>query len=96
MELFCPSLTKPLGKDGKTFKMWKFRSMCVDAEARLAELEEMNEKDGPVFKIADDPRITRVGRVIRKLSLDELPQFANVLVCSNVVGIRLISSIAEF
>ncbi len=68
-----------VGKDGRTFKMWKFRSMCVDAEAKLADLKEMNEKDGPVFKIADDPRITRVGKVIRKLSLDELPQFVNVL-----------------
>ena len=78
-----------VGKDGKTFKMWKFRSMCVDAEAKLADLKEMNEKDGPVFKIADDPRITRVGKWIRKLSLDELPQFANVLVGDmSVVGPR--------
>lgn len=59
--------------------MLKFRSMCVDAEERLAELQELNEKSGPVFKIADDPRITRVGKWIRKLSLDELPQFFNVL-----------------
>jgi len=58
--------------------MYKFRSMCVDAEARLAELRELNEKTGPVFKIADDPRITKVGRVIRKVSLDEMPQFFNV------------------
>lgn len=59
--------------------MYKFRSMCVDAEAKLAELRELNEKTGPVFKIADDPRITRVGKWIRKLSLDEFPQFFNVL-----------------
>ena len=58
--------------------MYKFRSMCVDAESKLAELQELNEKTGPVFKIADDPRITRVGKVIRKLSFDELPQFFNV------------------
>ena len=68
-----------MGKDGKTFYMYKFRSMCVDAEAKLAELQELNEKSGPVFKIADDPRITRVGKWIRKLSLDEMPQFYNVL-----------------
>lgn len=68
-----------VGKNGKTFQMLKFRSMCVDAEAKLAELKELNEKTGPVFKIADDPRITRVGKWLRKLSLDELPQFINVL-----------------
>lgn len=68
-----------VGRDGKTFRMYKFRSMCADAEQRLAELRGLNEKDGPVFKIANDPRITRVGRVIRKLSIDELPQFINVL-----------------
>lgn len=65
-------------KNGREFYMYKFRSMCVDAEERLADLQELNEKTGPVFKIADDPRITRVGKVIRKLSLDELPQFFNV------------------
>lgn len=68
-----------VGKDGRTFRMLKFRSMCVDAEDRLAELKELNEKAGPVFKIAEDPRITRVGKWLRKLSLDELPQFINVL-----------------
>lgn len=68
-----------VGLNGKTFKMLKFRSMCVDAEDRLAELKELNEKTGPVFKIAEDPRITRVGKWLRKLSLDELPQFVNVL-----------------
>ena len=68
-----------VGKDGREFKMYKFRSMCVDAEAKLAQLQALNEKTGPVFKMAEDPRITRVGHVIRKLSLDELPQFVNVL-----------------
>lgn len=67
-----------VGKGGKTFKMLKFRSMCVGAEGRLAELRELNEKTGPVFKIAKDPRITRVGKWLRRLSLDELPQFINV------------------
>lgn len=68
-----------VGKDGKHFRMWKFRSMYVDAEDRLAELKDLNEKDGPVFKIKDDPRVTRVGHFIRKTSLDELPQFFNVI-----------------
>ena len=60
---------KRVGKDGKEFNMYKFRSMCVDAEDRLAELRELNEKSGPVFKIAADPRITRVGKWLRKLSM---------------------------
>lgn len=68
-----------VGRGGETFQMYKFRSMCVDAEERLAELRELNEKTGPVFKMAEDPRVTRVGRWLRKLSLDELPQFINVL-----------------
>ena len=80
---------KRVSKNGKTFQMLKFRSMCVDAEAKLAELKELNEKTGPVFKIADDPRITRVGKWLRKLSLDELPQFVNVLFSDmSVVGPR--------
>nr|WP_197678271.1 sugar transferase [Parolsenella massiliensis] len=78
-----------VGKDGRTFRMLKFRSMCVDAEDRLAELKELNEKTGPVFKIAEDPRITRVGKRLRKLSLDELPQFINVLRADmSIVGPR--------
>lgn len=88
-----------VGRDGKTFRMHKFRSMCADAEKRLAELQDLNEKDGPVFKIANDPRITRVGRVIRKLSIDELPQFINVLVGDmSVVGPRppLPKEVAEY
>ena len=59
--------------------MYKFRTMYMDAEARRAELEKHNEKDGPVFKIANDPRITRVGKFLRRTSLDELPQLFNVL-----------------
>lgn len=67
------------GKDGKIFKMLKFRSMVVDAEKKLKELKDKNEMSGPVFKIKDDPRITRVGKFIRKTSIDELPQLINVL-----------------
>ena len=59
--------------------MFKFRSMYVDAEERLKEIEHLNEADGPIFKIKDDPRTTRVGRFIRKTSIDELPQLINVL-----------------
>jgi exopolysaccharide biosynthesis polyprenyl glycosylphosphotransferase len=68
-----------VGKDKRTFTMYKFRSMHVNADARLEELKHLNEKDGPVFKITNDPRVTRVGRFIRKFSLDEFPQFFNIL-----------------
>jgi exopolysaccharide biosynthesis polyprenyl glycosylphosphotransferase len=68
-----------VGKDGEHFNCYKFRSMYIDAERRKAELMVKNEADGPVFKMKNDPRITRVGRVIRKLSIDELPQLFNVL-----------------
>ena len=68
-----------VGRDGKLFKMYKFRSMYVDAEARLQELLKDNEMDGPAFKMKDDPRITRVGRFIRKVSIDELPQLINIV-----------------
>lgn len=68
-----------MGKDGRRFYCYKFRSMCVDAEARKHEVAQFNEQDGPVFKIKEDPRITRVGRLIRRYSLDELPQLFNVL-----------------
>lgn len=67
------------GKDGKEFTFYKFRSMCVDAEEKLDALMPMNEMNGPAFKIKNDPRITRVGKIIRKSGLDELPQFWNVL-----------------
>lgn len=70
---------KRVGRDGKTFKLYKFRSMCVDAEAKLKELLAKNEMDGPAFKIKDDPRITRIGHFIRKTSIDELPQLFNIL-----------------
>ncbi len=68
-----------VGRDGKEFKFYKFRSMYVNAEAHLDELMEQNEMDGPVFKIKNDPRVTRVGRFIRKTSIDELPQLVNIL-----------------
>lgn len=68
-----------VGRDGKLFKLLKFRTMCPDAEERLEELLSQNQMDGPVFKIKGDPRITRVGRFLRKTSLDELPQLVNVL-----------------
>jgi exopolysaccharide biosynthesis polyprenyl glycosylphosphotransferase len=67
------------GRHGRRFTMIKFRSMVVDAEAQRAKLAHLNEMDGPVFKIKADPRITRVGRIIRSTSIDELPQLFNVL-----------------
>ncbi len=68
-----------VGKNGRLFKIYKFRSMYIDAEARKAALMQQNEMNGLMFKMKDDPRITRVGRFIRKTSLDEFPQFFNVL-----------------
>ena len=68
-----------VGKDGRQFRMLKFRSMVVDADRRLAELRAQNEAIGPLFKMRRDPRVTRVGRFIRRWSLDELPQLFNVL-----------------
>ena len=67
------------GKYPKTFKMYKFRSMVHNAEDLLKDLMDRNEQTGPVFKINDDPRITKVGKFIRKTSIDELPQLFNVL-----------------
>lgn len=67
------------GKNGKIFKMLKFRSMVNNAEDLLDDLKDKNEQTGPVFKIKDDPRITKVGRFIRKTSIDELPQLFNIL-----------------
>jgi exopolysaccharide biosynthesis polyprenyl glycosylphosphotransferase len=67
------------GKDGEPFMMLKFRTMVVDAEARLGELVDLEQLDEPVFKIQNDPRVTRSGRFLRRTSLDELPQFFNVL-----------------
>jgi len=78
-----------VGRDGRRFKMVKFRSMKTDAEQQLAALKEQNEGAGLLFKMKDDPRVTRVGKVLRKLSLDELPQFWNVLIGDmSVVGPR--------
>lgn len=68
-----------VGRDGKIFKFYKFRSMMPNAEDKLHEVLERNEMDGPVFKMKNDPRITRVGRFIRKTSIDELPQLINIL-----------------
>jgi exopolysaccharide biosynthesis polyprenyl glycosylphosphotransferase len=68
-----------VGRNGETFHMLKFRSMVVDAEARLAELRERNDFDDVLFKMKQDPRVTRLGRFLRKYSLDELPQLANVV-----------------
>ena len=67
------------GYRGLTFPFLKFRTMHVDAEARLAEVRMLNEQSGPVFKIRNDPRVTRVGRILRRFSIDELPQLLNVL-----------------
>lgn len=68
-----------VGKNGKTFKMYKFRSMFINADKMLDKLKEQNDVDGPMFKMKDDPRVTKIGHFIRKHSLDELPQFLNVL-----------------
>ncbi|MBN1130957.1 MAG: sugar transferase [Chitinispirillaceae bacterium] len=68
-----------VGKNGKRFIIYKFRTMAIDAEKRKKELENFNECNGAIFKMKDDPRITIIGKVMRKLSLDELPQFINVL-----------------
>lgn len=68
-----------VGRDGKTFRFYKFRSMVPNAESKLEELLKYNEMEGPAFKMKDDPRITRVGRFIRKTSIDELPQLFNIL-----------------
>jgi exopolysaccharide biosynthesis polyprenyl glycosylphosphotransferase len=88
-----------VGRDGKPFTCWKFRSMHTDAEERLAELQHANEHDGTLFKIRDDPRVTRVGKFLRKYSLDELPQLINVANGSmSLVGPRppLPNEVAEY
>lgn len=78
-----------VGRDGKTFNFYKFRSMCPNAEEKLTELLGQNEMEGPAFKMKDDPRITRVGKFIRKTSIDELPQLINVLLGQmSIVGPR--------
>lgn len=68
-----------VGKNGKIFKMYKFRSMCIDAEEKLEHLLQHNEIDGAMFKMKEDPRVTKIGKFIRKTSIDELPQLVNVL-----------------
>lgn len=71
--------SRRVGHTGRLFSFYKFRSMVVDAESRLEELRGRNERKGLLFKISDDPRVTRVGRFLRTYSLDEIPQFYNVL-----------------
>lgn len=85
--VFYPS--ERIGKKGRVFKCLKFRTMVRDADKKRADIMHMNERDGVLFKISNDPRITRLGRILRKYSLDELPQFFNVL-CGDmsVVGPR--------
>ena len=68
-----------VGRDGEEFEVYKLRTMVIDAEAQLENVRHLNEAKGPIFKIKDDPRITKIGRVLRKTSIDELPQFINVL-----------------
>ena len=81
-----------IGLHKRPFKMYKFRSMVTDAEARMKEIEHLNEADGPNFKIDDDPRVTRMGRFIRKTSIDELPQLFNVILGDmSLVGPRPMS-----
>jgi len=67
------------GLEGREFRLYKFRTMCIDAEQRQEELRPYNEMTGPVFKIRDDPRITRFGRLLRRTGLDELPQLINII-----------------
>lgn len=67
------------GQDGREFRLYKFRTMCTDAEQQLETLLPYNEMTGPAFKIRDDPRITRFGRLLRSTGLDELPQLLNIL-----------------
>jgi exopolysaccharide biosynthesis polyprenyl glycosylphosphotransferase len=68
-----------VGRDGELFEILKMRTMVQDAEARLGEIAHLNESTGPLFKVREDPRITRVGKLLRKLSIDELPQLINVV-----------------
>lgn len=88
-----------IGKKGRVFKCMKFRTMVQDADKRRAEVEHMNERDGVLFKISNDPRITKLGHFLRKYSLDELPQFFNVLKGDmSVVGPRppIASEVKEY
>jgi lipopolysaccharide/colanic/teichoic acid biosynthesis glycosyltransferase len=88
-----------VGKDGREFMMYKFRSMCTEAEFFLDRLQDKNEMSGPMFKIKEDPRVTKVGRFIRKTSIDELPQLFNILKGEmSIVGPRpsLPKEVAQF
>ncbi|USS91383.1 sugar transferase [Fructilactobacillus carniphilus] len=88
-----------VGKNGKHFKMFKFRSMIPNADQKLAELKAQNEVHGAMFKMKDDPRVTKIGKFIRKYSLDELPQLFNVISGSmSLVGPRppIPSEVAEY
>jgi lipopolysaccharide/colanic/teichoic acid biosynthesis glycosyltransferase len=90
---------KRVGKNGKEFNMYKFRSMISDAENRLEDLLKYNETTGAMFKMKDDPRVTRIGRFIRKSSIDELPQLWNVFLGNmSLVGPRppLLREVAEY
>jgi exopolysaccharide biosynthesis polyprenyl glycosylphosphotransferase len=92
-------VSERLGKKGIVFRCIKFRTMVRDADKRRSDVLHMNERDGVLFKIANDPRITRVGRLLRKYSLDELPQFFNVLRGEmSIVGPRppLASEVREY
>ncbi len=80
---------KRIGLNGREFYLYKFRSMYVDADLKKEELKAKNEMDGPMFKVTDDPRITKIGHFLRKTSLDELPQFYNILIGQmSLVGTR--------
>lgn len=88
-----------VGKNGIIFKMYKFRSMCVDAEEKLETLLQHNEVEDAMFKMKDDPRVTKIGKFIRKTSIDELPQLLNVLKGEmSLVGPRppLVREVAEY
>jgi len=75
-----PLLTQPrVGKNGRIFRMYKFRTMVDGAHAKISELDALNEQTGPIFKMRRDPRVTRLGRWLRKLSIDEVPQLFNVV-----------------
>jgi len=81
-----------VGLNKRRFRMLKFRTMQRDAESRMSEIEHLNEKSGPIFKIRNDPRITAVGRWLRRTSIDELPQLVNVLLGDmSIVGPRPLS-----
>ena len=71
-------IQKRCGKNGKVFNMYKFRSMCINAEDKLQQIQHLNEAKGFMFKIKDDPRLTQIGKYIRKTSIDELPQLINI------------------